>query len=97
MEELKDANLGFRKEMGELNKASSEALTDLRSKRYAMVKETTDSLSALRDVRQFFMDKDFEAERDRLEEFVTLCERLQVLQESGFLDVVSDTMLKLSE
>jgi hypothetical protein len=30
----------------------------------------------------------------RLREFVELCERLQKLKESGFLDAVADTMIK---
>ena len=58
--------------------------------------EVAAMLKPLEDVRQFFLGKDHEAEVARLREFVDLCERLQKLKQSGFLDTVADTMLKLS-
>jgi len=35
-------------------------------------------------------------ERKRLSEFVDLCERLKKLKDSGFLDTVADTMIRLA-
>jgi hypothetical protein len=52
-------------------------------------------MAALKDVRQFFLNENHETEVARLKEFVELCERLQKLKASGFLDTVADTMLKL--
>ena len=39
---------------------------------------------------------DYKEEVARLKDFVDLCERLQKLKESGFLDSVADTMLGLA-
>jgi hypothetical protein len=52
-------------------------------------------MGALKEVRQFFLEESYETEIQRLHEFIDLCERLQALKESGFLDIVADTMLKL--
>jgi hypothetical protein len=53
-------------------------------------------MAALKEVRAFFIDKDYELERARLAEFISLCERLRALKESGFLDTVAETMLNLA-
>lgn len=75
---------------------SDKRLTDFRMFRMAMDTEIRQLMAGIRDVRQFFLDKDYEKERDRLKEFVELCERLKALKESGFLDTVAETMLTLS-
>lgn len=72
-------------------------LEELRQGRMTTVTECAKLTSALKDVRQFFIGNDYEREIGRLREFVELCERLQKLKDSGFLDAVSDTMLRLSE
>jgi hypothetical protein len=71
------------------------AIHDVREHRIALGSETRQLLAALRDVRIFFLDADYEKQIGRLKEFVDLCERLKVLKESGFLDTIADTMLKL--
>jgi hypothetical protein len=53
--------------------------------------------NALKEVRQFFIGSDYKAEMERLSEFVALCERMQKLKDTGFLDRVADTMLNLAE
>jgi hypothetical protein len=63
----------------------------------SVVSETSAMTGPLREVRQFFLGSDYDAEIKRLREFVDLCERLNKLKESGFLDSVADTMLKLAE
>lgn len=74
-----------------------EAITDMREKKFAIESETRQLLSAFGDVRQFFLDDRHEEQVKRLAEFVTLCERLKALKESGFLDTVADTMLRLEK
>lgn len=71
-------------------------LDDIRNTRFAMVTESSHIVSSLREVRQFFMGPDYKDEISRLKEFVDLCERMQKLKSSGFLDQIADTMLRLS-
>jgi hypothetical protein len=73
-----------------------DVIDELRGLRMTTTTEVAAMLKPLEDVRQFFLGKDHEAEVARLREFVDLCERLQKLKQSGFLDTVADTMLKLS-
>jgi len=72
-------------------------LKELRMTRMALDTEMRQLMASCREVRAFFLDKDYEQERARLKEFVDVCERLQRLKESGFLDSVADTMLKLAD
>ncbi len=74
---------------------SESRLKWLRETRYAFDSETRQLMAGLRDVRQFFLDEKHDTEVARLREFVDLCERLQRLKASGFLDTVADTILKL--
>lgn len=76
---------------------TDKRLTELRLKRMALDSELGKLMQGFRDVRAFFLDKNYETEITRLREFVSLCERLQKLKESGFLDTVADTMLKLAK
>lgn len=86
----------WKKEWFDLMDYMDEQLKTFRMTRMAFDTEQRRLLGELRDVRQFFLDKDYETERARLKEFVEVCERLKALKESGFLDTVSDTMLRLS-
>ena len=52
-------------------------------------------ITPLRDVREFFLGREYDQQMARLTEFVELCERLEKLKESGFLDSVAETMLRL--
>ncbi len=70
-------------------------LEDIRQTRFAVVTETSNMTGPLKEVRQFFLGQDYKDQIARLREFVELCERLQKLKESGFLDKVADTMLRL--
>lgn len=85
---------------GDMEKFKADAkryLEDIRSTRFAMVTETAQMTGSLKEVRQFFLGGDYKEEIGRLREFVDLCERLQKLKESGFLDSVADTMLRLAQ
>jgi len=70
-------------------------LEEIRQTRFAVVRETAEMTAGLKDVRQFFLGSDYKDQIARLREFVDLCERLDVLKKSGFLDQVADTMLRL--
>lgn len=80
----------------EFAEGCDERLKTLRMNRMAMDSEMRQLMASLREVRQFFLDSNHEREIERLKEFVSVCERLQSLKASGFLDSVADTMLKLS-
>lgn len=77
-------------------KTADERVRELRERRMGMDTETRILMSQLRDVRAFFVDNSYETERSRLKEFVELCERLKALKDSGFLDTVADTLIRLS-
>jgi hypothetical protein len=72
-------------------------LEDIRQTRFAVVTETSSMTNALKEIRQFFIGSDYKEQTQRLREFVDLCERLKALKDSGFLDSVADTMLRLAE
>jgi hypothetical protein len=80
----------------ELRTLLQDALINLREKRFGIGSEIRNLLNNLRELRAFFLGPDHSAEVERLKEFVDLCERLQKLKESGFLDVVADTLIKLT-
>jgi hypothetical protein len=67
----------------------------LRSARMSTISEISQSLTAFRDLRQFFLADEHEHEMARLKEFVDVCERLLTLKNSGMLDALADTILKL--
>jgi hypothetical protein len=86
---------GIGGEMERFQKDAGVHIQNIRSTRYTIVSEVNTMLNALKDVRQFFMGSDYKEQIDRLRGFVELCERLQKLKQSGFLDAVADTMIKL--
>jgi hypothetical protein len=69
---------------------------ELRAARMTAVSEVRDSLAALRDVRRFFLESDYETEIARLERFVKVCREIQELKASGVFDAVCDAALKLA-
>ena len=71
-------------------------LQEFRTARMNFASEANYMLGPLKDIRQFFLESTYEKEIARLREFVELCERLQKLKESGFLDTVADTMIRLA-
>jgi hypothetical protein len=88
---------GIGYEMEQFEDNCRDHLNAIRGKRIAVVSEATQMTNALKEVRQFFIGADYKTEMERLGEFVTLCERMQRLKDSGFLDRVADTMLNLAE
>lgn len=86
----------WKPEWVEFMKQSDERLKTIRMTRMAFEVETKILMASLKDVRAFFLDQNHDAEVARLREFVDLCERLQKLKQSGFLDTVADTLLRLA-
>ena len=72
-----------------------KALKDTRGVKAAIEIETKLVIAALADIRKFFLDPRHEEEVAKLKEFITLCERLRELKNSGFLDTIADTILRL--
>ena len=68
----------------------------LRGMRMTSTTEVAAMMKPLEDLRKFFLGADHQKEVERLKEFVELCERLEKLKKSGFLDSVADTLLKLA-
>jgi hypothetical protein len=93
---IRELTLGIGGEMEKFRADSKRYLEDIRNTRFAMVTETSQMTGALKEVRQFFIGSDYKEEITRLKEFVELCERLNALKESGFLDNVADTMIRLA-
>lgn len=77
------------------NELITRELALLREKRFAIDTETRLIMNQLKEVRQFFLDPSHDSQVDRLRDFVDLCERLKALKESGFLDTIADTILRL--
>ena len=87
----------WKKSWIDFRNTTDERLKEVRMARMSMDSEIRQLMQSLREVRLFFLDKQYEEEKARLAEFVGVCERLQKLKDSGFLDSVADTLLKLSE
>lgn len=90
------ASVSLMQSVNDLERTMADAVQRVRSSRMSIVSDSSSAVNALRDIRQFFLGPDYEREQKRLAEFVDLCERLKQLKESGFLDTVADTMLRLS-
>ncbi len=68
----------------------------IRESRMAVTLELKQALSAMRDVRTFFLESDYEKEMERLERFVALGERMKTLIQDGTIDAMCDVVLKLA-
>jgi hypothetical protein len=95
-EALRVAVEGIGENMDKIKPMKKELIDSLRGMRMTTTTEVAAMLKPLEDLRKFFLGAEHDKEIDRLREFVDLCERLQKLKESGFLDTVADTMLKLA-
>ena len=93
---LTEACEGIGVNMEKLKPLKKEMIDELRGLRMTTTTEIAAMLKPLEDIRKFFLGAEHDKEIARLREFVDLCERLETLKKSGFLDTVADTMLKLS-
>lgn len=80
----------------EITPALLKQIKELRSSRMAIVAEVRDALTAMRDIRKFFLEADFETEMARLERFVRLCSDIRALKADGTFDAVIDSSLRLA-
>lgn len=72
-----------------------EHLKRFRGVRMAVASEMATTLTELRDVRRFFLERDHAEEVQRLERFASLCRELLELKKSGALDAICDSALRL--
>ncbi|KKL81324.1 hypothetical protein LCGC14_1995850 [marine sediment metagenome] len=79
-----------------LKKELDKLVQKIRESRMAVTLELKQTLSAMRDVRTFFLESDYEKEMERLERFVTLGERMKTLIQDGTIDAMCDVVLKLA-
>ena len=93
---LRSAVDGIGSDVEALKPIKKQMIDELRGLRMTTVTEVSSMMRALEDIRKFFLGSDHDKEVARLREFVDLCERLQKLKESGFLDTVADTIIKVS-
>jgi hypothetical protein len=93
---LEEACNGIGEYVEKLKPLKLEVTDQLRAMRTTTAIEVASILKPLEDLRKFFLGEQHDKEIERLREFVDLCERLEKLKKSGFLDTVADTMLKLS-
>ena len=80
----------------ELRPILKEEIDIIRSARMTAVSEISQTLIALKDIRKFFLESDYEKEMLRLSEFVSLCKEMKKLKDEGILDALCDSVLKLS-
>ena len=95
-EALQTAVEGIGENLNKIKPMKKELIENLRGMRMTTTTEVAAMLKPLEDLRKFFLGAEHDKEIARLSEFVDLCERLEKLKKSGFLDTVADTMLKLS-
>jgi len=93
---LDESIKGIGGSMDEFDRVTKDARQHIQDGRMAIVRDCSQMVHALKDIRQFFLGPDYEHEQKRLADFVELCERLRVLKDSGFLDTVADTMIRLA-
>ena len=95
-EALRTAIEGIGENMDKIKPMKKELIENLRGMRMTTTTEVAAMIKPLEDLRKFFLGAEHDKEVERLRDFVDLCERLERLKKSGFLDTVADTMLKLS-
>lgn len=93
---LRQAVEGIGENMDKIKPMKKELIENLRGMRMTTTTEVAAMMKPLEDLRKFFLGAEHDKEVARLREFVDLCERLEKLKKSGFLDTVADTMLKLA-
>jgi hypothetical protein len=69
--------------------------TDMGNKRRALMTEVKLSISLMKDIRKFFLEKEHIDEIERIKEFCDVCERLRSLITDGTMDTITDSILKL--
>lgn len=84
----------------ELDEAITPTLVSMiervRAKRMAMLSELREILSVSKEVREFFLNKEQEAQMRKMDDFIKACRAFKQLKDDGVLDVMIDAVLKLN-
>lgn len=73
-----------------------EMTRSIRNTRMNTTIELNKALSSLREVRKFFLESDYKIEIQRMEAFVSLCDKINNLIKDGTVNAVCDVMIKLA-
>ena len=76
--------------------ALNQQIKDIRDARMATVMEVRDTLSALKDIRKFFLEDSHVKEVDRLKDLIRVCHELEKLKHNGTLDAICDSVIRLA-
>jgi hypothetical protein len=79
----------------EFQDVMNRGIANARQSRIGMEIEIRQLMANFKEVRAFFLSDAHQEEVARLEHFIDLCHQLKALKESGFLDAITDTILKL--
>ena len=71
-------------------------IRDVRTSRMEITTELQKALTAMRDVRKFFLESEYTEEMNRLEKFISLAERMKALIQDGTMDAICDVVLKFA-
>ena len=93
---IKESAEGIGELSREFDGIMKSATQYFRTARMTTVSECAMMSKALQEIRQFFLGYEHEKEIKRLQEFVDLCERLKSLKDSGFIDTIADTMIRMA-
>lgn len=93
--EMQKENKAIMDATAEFKNVVAENIEAVRSFRMTVAREIATAITPLADVRKFFLGPDHVEEIRRIAEFVNVLERLDALKRSGFLDAVSETILRL--
>jgi hypothetical protein len=99
MQEAKEALAECADEANRLRNAIMPQLKqfrdEIRDLRQSMSMETQQALTALKDVRQFFLSKDWEEELKRMKEFAALSREFKDMNKDRTFEIMCDTILNL--
>jgi hypothetical protein len=74
----------------------TEYVREIRAMRMNAVSEMSTILSEMRAVHKFFTEQNYEKEMAELERFVEVCKEVQKLKDTGILDVLLESAVRLS-
>lgn len=69
---------------------------EIRQSRMTTEREMKFTLEWLRNVREFFLEKNYDLEMTKLRDFISICREIQSLKEAGILDAVADLAIRLA-
>lgn len=73
---------------------AEKGVTEFRQSRVAISFELRTILETMTDFRKFLLNADSAEALEKLKEFAAVCQQLQALKQTGFLDAVADTLLR---